>query len=261
MNIITYLILLIDMDYYPDGIVQDNTAQHGVVRDGVVQDGIAFPKYSRFKTSEEIQRNLGSLGQRKKVFIWFVSSKNIVDNTTRPGMLETRVFLFSRHLITYGFEVRTNLSAGVNRTSKADWASSTDHEMSQAEWIICVCSQSLYEMFQNASNPMEIHSLSTDASFLNRTLYNRLLNDSTLKIIPVILQEGDNNLLFVPPALRDPKNILRVYEETPFDVKKLDGDFERLICRMAGIDRMVLRFAEDDNHQGFVKLPSKIPPS
>ena len=258
MNIITYLIFLIDMDYCTDGIVQDNTAQHGVVRDGVVQDGIASPKYARFKTSEEIQRNLGSLGQRKKVFIWFVPSINTVDNTTHPGMLETRVFLFSRHLITYGFEVRTNLSAGVNRTSKADWGSSTDHEMSQAEWIICVCSQSLYDTFHNASDPIEIHSLSTNVSFLNKTLYNRLLNDSTLKIIPVILQEGDNNLLFVPPALRDPKNILHVYEETPFDVKKLHGDFERLICRMAGIDRMALRFAEDDSHQGFVKLPSKI---
>ena len=232
-----------------------------MVKDGMVRDGTVSNKYSRFKTIEDIQHNLGSLGQKKEVFIWFVPSERTADNTTHPGMLETRVFLFSRHLITYGFRVRTNLSVGVNRTTKSDWASSTDHEMSQAEWIICVCSQSLYEMFQNASDPMEIHSLSTSASFLNRTLYNRLLNDPTLQVIPVILQEKDDNLFFVPPTLRDPKNVLHIYEETPFSVENLNGDFERLICRMAGIDRMALRFAEDDHHQGFVKLPSKIPPS
>ena len=44
------------------------------------------------------------------------------------------------------------------------------------------------------------------------------------------------------------------------NVVNLNGDFERLVCHMAGIDRMALRFAEDNHHQGFVKLPSKIPP-
>ena len=175
-------------------------------------------------------------------------------------MLETRIFLFSRHLKTYGFDVKVDISAAVNHTPQA---SSTDHEMSQADWIICVCSQSLYDMFHNASDPIEIHSLNTKASVLNRTLYNRLLNDPALKVIPVILQESDDNLFFVPPTLRDPKNILRICEDTPFNVKNLDGDFERLVCRMAGIDRIALRFAEDNHHhhQGFVKLPSKIPPS
>ena len=246
---------------FQEGISQDREIRNGMVKDGMVRDGTPSLKYSRFKTIKDIQHNFGSLGQRKKVFIWFVSSKRTAGNATHPGMLETRVFLFSRHLITYGFQVRTNLSAGVNYTSKADWASSTDLEMSQAEWIIYVCSQSLYEMFQNASNPMEIHSLSTDASFLNRTLYNRLLNDPTLQVIPVILQEKDDNLLFVPPTLRDPKNILHIYEETPFNVENLNGDFERLVYRMACIDRMALKFAEDNHHQGFVKLPSKIQPS
>ena len=271
MYIVNNVMLLIDMEYYTDGIVQDGMIGYGVVQDGVIQDGMvrdrvvqdgfASPKCSQFKTIEEIQCNLGSLGKKKKIFIWFVPSKNIVGNPTHPGMLETKIFLFSRHLKTYGFDIRTNLSAGVNHTSKTEWASLTDHEMLLAEWIICICSQSLYEVFQNARDPMEINSLSTNASFLNRTLYNRLLNDPALKVIPVMLQESDDNLFFVPPTLRDPKNILRIYEETPFNAKNLDGDFERLICRMAGIDRMALRFAEDNYRQGFVKLPSKIPPS
>ena len=243
------------MECYTDRMVQ--MVQDGMVRHGVVRDSIASPQ---FKTIEEIQCNLGSLGQRKQVFIWFAPSKITADNTTPPGILETRVFLFSRHLKTYGFQVKTNLSAGINRTSIADRASSADREMSQAEWIICVCSQSLYEMFHNICDPMEIHSLNINASFLNRTLYNRLLNDPTSQVIPVILQEVDNNLCFVPPTLRDPKNILHIYEETPFDVNNFNGDFERLICLMAGIDRMALRFAENDHHQGFVKLPLKIPP-
>ena len=120
-----------------------------------------------------------------------------------------------------------------------------------------VCSQSLYDMFYNASDPIEIHSLSTRASFLNKTLYNRLLNDPALKVNPVILQEDDNNLIFVLPTLRDPKNILHIYEETPFNVRNLDDDFEHLICRMAGINRMALRFAENNQHQGFVNITIK----
>ena len=240
MIFIYYTVCLIDMECYPDG---------------------ASTKCSQSYTSEDIQSNLGKLGQRKKVFIWFVPSKHIRDNKTNTGILETRIYLFSRHLTTYGFDVKVDLTTSVNHTSEADWASWTDHEMSQAEWVICVCSQSLYAMFNNATDPSEIHSLNTRATFSHRTLYNRLLNDATLKVIPVILLQEDNNLSFVPPTLRDPKNILHIFEDTPFNIQKIDGDLERLICRMAGINRMKLRVAENDHQQGFFKFSSKIPPS
>ena len=249
-----------------DGLAQNGVAQNGVVpggvvQDGNVQDGTASPKCSRFKTIEDIQSNLRTLGQKIKIYIWFAPSEATVFNPTHPGMLETRVLLFSHHLMTYGFEVKTNLSAAINNTSKDDCASLPDHEMSQAEWITCVCSKSLYDMFHNASDPTEIYCLNTKASVLNKTLYSRLLNDCALKVIPVILQEKDNNLDFVPPTLRDQKEVLRIFEETPFNIKNLDGDFERLVCHMTGINREALRFAEDNHHQGFVKLPSKILPS
>ena len=212
------------------------------------------PRCSQFKTIDDIQCNLGSFGQRKKIFIWYIPSTHITDYKTHAGVLEARINSFSRHLTTYGFDVKVDLSSTVNHTSEADWASWTDHEMSQADWIICVCSQSLYAMFHNASDPMEIHSLNTKATFLNKSLYNQLLNDTRAKVIPVILQQEDDNLFFVPPTLRDPKNILRIFEDTPFNVHKIDGDLEHLICRMAGIDRMALRVAEKA-HQRFVKLP------
>lgn len=227
--------VLIDMDCYSDG-----------------------GKCLQFNTLKDIQHKLGTLGQGRIVFVWYVPSTNIANNKAHAGVLETRIYLFSRHLITYGFDVKVDLFAAVNHTSEADWASWTDCKMSQADWIICVCSQSLYAMFHNASDPLEIHSLNTKATFLNKTLYNRLLHDTKSKIISVILQPEDDNLFFVPPTLRDPKNILRIFEDTPFDVKKIDGDLERLICRMAGIDRMALKVTEK-THQGFIKLPSKIP--
>ena len=55
------------MDYCTDGMVQDEIAQ-----DEVDRDGIPSLKCSRFKTTEDVQCNLGLLGQRKKVFIWFI---------------------------------------------------------------------------------------------------------------------------------------------------------------------------------------------
>ena len=233
---------IIDMEFYSDG------------------DG-ASTRCPQFYTIEDVQGNLGKLGQRKKVFIWFVPSRHIGDSITASGALETRIFLFSRHLTTYGFDVKVDLSITVNHTSDADWASWTNREMSQADWIICVCSQSLYTMFNNATDPSEIHSLNTKATFSYRIVHNIVLNGTTSKVIPVILQQEDDNLLFVPPTLRDPKNILRIFEDSPFNVKKIDGDLERLICHMAGINRMKLRVAENNHHQGFVKLSSKIPQS
>ena len=211
----------------------------------------------QFYTFEDIQHNLGKLGQRKKIYIWYIGNK------ANTGVLENRIYMFSCHLTTYGFDVKVDLLTTVNHASETDWACWTNREMSQAEWVICVCSQSLYDMFNNATDPSEIHSLNTRATFSQRTLYNRLLtiNDATLRVIPVILLREDDNLLFVPPTLRDPKNILRIYENTPFNVKKIDGDLERLICWMAGINRMKLRVAENNPRQGYVKLPSKIPPS
>ena len=128
-------------------------------------------------------------------------------------VLEARVYSFSHHLKMYGFDVKVDLSSAVNRTSEADWASWTDQEMSQSDWIICVCSQSLYAMFHNASDPVEIHSLNTKVTFLNKTLYNQLLNDTRSKVIPVILQQEADNPLLVPPTLRDPK-IFYVYLRT-----------------------------------------------
>ena len=221
----------------------------------VYPDG-ASTKCPQFYAFEDIQTNLGKLGQRKKIYIWYIGN-----NKANTGVLENRIYMFSRHLTTYGFDVKVDLLTTVNHASEADWACWTNHEMSQAEWVICVCSQSLYDMFNNATNPSEIHSLNTRATLSQRTLYNRLLNDATLRVIPVILLREDDNLLFVPPTLRDPKNILRIFENTPFNVKKIDGDLERLICWMAGINRMKLRVAENNPHQGYVKLSSKIPPS
>ena len=227
--------------------------------DELCQDGATSTEYSQFNTFEDVQHNLGKLGQRKKIFIWFVPSKH----AAHAGALEARIFLFSRHLVAYGFDVLDNLATTMSHASEDDRASRTDYEMSHADWIICVCSQSLYAMFNNATDPSEIHSLNTKATFSNRTLYNRLLNDTALKVIPVILLHEDDDLLFVPPTLRDPKNIMRIFEDTPFNIYKLDGDLERLICRMAGINRMAIRLADNDHHNGhrngFVKLPSKIP--
>jgi len=221
--------------------------------DELCRDGSNVNPPQRFNTLESIDHRLGSIGQRKKVFIWFVP-----DNKQCTGMLETRILSFSRHLITYGFDVRVDLF--INHVNEADWASWTDNEMLQADWIICVCSQSLCEMFHNATGPPEIQSLNSKATYLKKALYIRLLNDTAFKVIPVILQHEDDNIFFVPPILRDSKNILRIFDDTPFNVRKMDGDLERLICRMAGIDRMNLRGTESNHQpQGFIKLPSKIP--
>ena len=215
--------------------------------------------------------NLGSLGQRLKVFICYAPS---VNSSKSDGKLESRIYTFARHLITYGFDVRVDLFT--NFTVGFNWASWTDREMSQADWIIFVNSQSSYELLCHPSGPKNVEISAPHVSkansfdtavnkamkkirFSGRVLYNRLYNDTTLKIIPVVLLEEDNKQEYILPILRDVNSVLHIYENIPFDYDKLEGHFERLICRMAGINRTAINATGAE--QTFIKLSSKIPQS
>ena len=220
--------------------------------EGSFKDGFTS-RSSNFSTIEDIKNNLGSLGRGKRILILYGPSSDVtgIVNSSRRD----RIYSFACHLITYGFDVKIDMF--VSLATESDWASWIDHEMSRADWIVCVCSQSLYTMFHNVNG--EMLSLATkDLRFYSRSLYNRLLNDTKLKVIPVILFREDDNLTFVPPTLRDPKNVLYIYEDTPFSIGNINGDFERLVCRMAGIDRITLSTPKHQ-HQGYVKLKSKLP--
>ena len=216
-------------------------------------------------------KNLGSLGQWLKVFICYAPS---INSTKSKGKLESRIYTFARHLITYGFDVRVDLFA--NFTVGFDWAPWTDREMSQADWIIFVNSQSSYELLCHPSGPKEVeipaprvskaNSFDTAVNeamkkirFSGRAVYNRLYHDTTLKIIPVVLLEEDNKSEYILPILRDVNSVLHIYNDIPFDYDKLEGHFERLICRMAGINRMNINAT--GVQQKFHKLSSKIPQS
>ena len=164
----------------------------------------------QFNSREEVTKNLGCLGQRLKVFICYAPT---VGSKERRGKLENRIYSFATHLITYGFDVRVDLFESF--AVDFDWASWTDREISQADWIIFVNSKSSYELLCHPSGPREVevtaprvsNSFITGATkkikFSGRALYNRLYHDTTLKIIPVILQEEDNKIEYILPILRD----------------------------------------------------------
>ena len=248
LSVLVVIELYADMDYIHDGVPT---------------------KRLQFNSKEDVTQNLGSLGQRLKIFICYAPS---VSSKETKGKLESCIYSFARHLITYGFDVRVDMFASF--TVGFDWASWTDREMSQADWIIFVNSKSSYELLYHPNSPKDVEVTVPHVSnsfdrvvseatkkikFSGRALYNRLYHDTTLKIIPVVLQEEDNKIEYILPILRDVNSVLHIYEDTPFDYDRLEGHFERLVCRMAGINRM------DINSRGvkqeFIKLPSKIPQS
>ena len=69
----------------------------------------------------------------------------------------------------------------------------------------------------------------------------------------------DNYLEFVLPALWDPKNILRMWEDRPFDYEKQDGHFEFMVCRMARFNRSSINQATSETVKVLVKLLSMVP--
>ena len=129
--------------------------------------------------------------------------------------------------------------------------------MSQADWIIFANSKSSYELLYHPSSPKNVevtvphvnNSLDTAVSeatkkirFLGRVLHNQLYHDTTLKIILVILQQEDNKIGYILPILRDINSVLHIYTRIPpFEYDRLEGHFERLVCHMAGINRMDIR--------------------
>ena len=117
------------------------------------RDGVPT-KRLQFNSKEDVTQNLGSLGQRLKVFICYAPS---VSSKETRGKLESRIYTFARHLITYGFDVRVDLFASF--TVGFDWASWTDREMSQADWIIFVNSKSSYELLCHPVVPEMLMSL------------------------------------------------------------------------------------------------------
>ena len=220
-------------------------------------------KRLQFNSKEDVIQNLGCLGQRLKVFICYAPT---VGSKETKGKLESRIYTFARHLITYGFDVRVDLFASF--TVGFNWASWTIREMSQADWVIFVNSKSSYELLYHPSGPKDVevtvpqvsNSLDTAVSeatkkikFSGTSLHYLLYNDTILKTIPVILQQEDNKKKYILPTLRNVNSILRIYEDIPFDYDRLEGHFERLVCHMAGINWM------DINSKGvkqeFIKLP------
>ena len=224
------------------------------------KDGPPIFNLAQYIRKEDVLRERGSLGRVQKVFIYYVATVKSMANEIK-GKLEKRIYNFSSHLITYGFDVRVDLFCDQsNRFDRAAWS---DHELSQADWVIFVCSRSSYELLQlsNSSEHSAAYTSCLDREMLNnitvlrKILYNRFSIDISTRVIPVILLEEDNNIAFVPPSLQDPHNILCIFEDTPFDYEKLDGHFERLICRMADINRVAIN--NSGQNRGYIKLPSK----
>ena len=72
-----------------------------------IPDGVPT-KRIQFNSKDDVVNNLGSLGQWLKVFICYVPS---IHSKRSEGKLESHIYTFARHLITYGFDVRVDLFA------------------------------------------------------------------------------------------------------------------------------------------------------
>ena len=228
-----------------------------------VADGLSLINHAQchkqYLRKEDVLSSRGLLGRMQKVFIHYVPTVKPIAGEIE-GKLEKRIYNFSLHLITYGFDLRVDLFC--DRSTRFDRAAWSDSELSQADWVIFVCSRSSYELYQLSNNPATFNTASVDREMLNninvlrKIIYNQLSID-TSRVIPVILLEEDYNNAFVPPSLRDSNNVLCIFEDTPFDYDNMGGNCERIICQMAGINRVTINTSGQS--RGYVKLPSQIP--
>ena len=218
---------------------------------------------SQFKTREDVVNNLPRLGQGVSVFICYAPDPEspYYDPVDRQGII-VRNQIFITHLIRdlerLGFTVISDLHLG--ETQPRNWLQWYVSRMELCDYLIMVCSPAFKELFscEKPQYPITDERTSWFLAYRNVMYADiaREVNESPThsKFLPVILDEqylAENSV----PALfmMAPLYQLGSDGHRKFAYDNMVGDYERLVCRMAGIDRMKLEKPAD---QGVIKVAS-----
>lgn len=222
---------------------------HTVVTDAVRKGPLPG---SKFKTKQDVLNSLPKLGHGLSVFICYTpdpespysdpKDKNLEGVRNRNQILITHLI---RDLERHGFNVLSDLHLG--DTQPHNWLQWYTSRIDLCDYLIMVCSPAFKELFscEKLTRPVLDERVSQFMCY-RQAMYANIEREvrefpNTSKVIPVILDLSwtvDNSV----PTLFAMATKYQLFSEDlrKFNYDDKQRDFERLVCRMAGIDRMKL---------------------
>ena len=224
-----------------------------------------------FSSRKEIEASLDALGEGVSVFICYApdSDSPYNDPQERQPYIqqnERLVSLLSHDLACHGFQVMTDLH--MRDDEPRSWVRWYINRIRLCDHVILVCSPAFNELFTQEKLQSEPKDLRAQHIRLySNVIYDEYTKDvvrgtTRSKFIPVILDRAYTYQRDISvPSLLSGGSVYELFETAPrqFDYSKKDGDFEKLVCRMAGINRAEIERPSDqdfrihDVNQGRVK--------
>ena len=204
-----------------------------------------------FRSKEEVQSHLPELGEGVSVFICYAPDPEspYLDPQRRRAEIcrnERLITILTVDLERHGFHVVSDLHLG--DTEPRNWLRWYISRIHLCNFIVLVCSPAFNELFSRETLRRDV----VDQRALmfraySHAIYDEIAQDvtrgnNTSKFIPVILDRAWEARDSVPSLFRGGfvYNLSGASEPRRFVYDNKNGEFERLVCRMAGINRVEL---------------------
>ena len=205
---------------------------------------------ARFTTRHDVVNNIRTLGQGHHVFICYLPDPASPYDRPDPTRVETnlkRISLLHYDLHLHGFVVTSDLSLEDQQPlNTLEWYV---RHIELCDHVILVCSPAFKELF-TSSRPQRPVVDPKAQRFLcySSAIYAECERNVTKvgrgvsKFVPVLLDPDWLDFDQSVPLLFRGSHIYQLFEEDPrkFDYDNTERHFERLVCRMVGINRATI---------------------
>ncbi len=210
------------------------------------------PQFTPWRSKEHVMENTSRLGNGISVFILYAPNPdNPYEKVAQDNVAEQRNKYFLCRLVFdlehHGFHVTSDLHLGAAEPS--NWIQWYVTRISHCNFVLFVCSPAFKQLFEEdidvgkLANPRaKLLAQYRDAVY-SGYIANEIKKGGSRKFLPVILdveRYGQRANDCVPLLFQAGTVFHLDKEERVFDFDNRDRYFERLVCHMAGINRMEL---------------------
>ena len=218
----------------------------------VMKDHVTTTTVTRFTTKHDIVANVGSLGNGHHVFICYLPDPASPYDLPDPARVQRnldRISLLHYDLQFHGFTVMSDLGLGDQTPlSLLQWYV---ERIERCNHVILVCSPAFKELFTSTRPQREVkdqkarrflHYSSTIYTECESSVARQGGGRGMSKFIPVILDPEWADIEQSVPLLFRGSHIYELFEtcQRKFDYDNKERYFERLVCRMVGINRATI---------------------
>jgi hypothetical protein len=202
---------------------------------------------TKFSSRHDVVSNLSSIGRGHHVFLCYLpdpASPYGAPDLTRVRNNLSLVSLLQYDLTRHGFAVTSDLSLGDREPMNLlQWYI---RQIERCDHVVLVCSPALKELFSTCQ-PREPITDQKAARFqvYSSVIYSeceRCMRSGVGKFVPVVLEPEWRNFDRSVPLLFRGSHVYELYgmRARLFHYDDMTGHFERMVCRMVGINRREL---------------------